>query len=551
MNEPRSRRGLPYPWGIVSPKIVMHKHSLLASSPTDRHESVPTRGLAAIAMTIPTSPDEAPPHARRPAESARLALALLAGLALRSLHPGQPIAENYVGRQVPTAMVARNLERGSGFLRPRLDVGPFPNYFAVEPPVYQAFVVALKRATGLPLDYCGRLTSALAATLAAWGVYMLAKRRWGEGPALASAVAFSMLPIVIRYGRAFQPDALMIGACAAGLACWDRAAARAKAPALLAVGWLLLALGLAAKVTAAYVLAIAFLAVFPRRNWKAFVLCASTLLPVVAWYAWAARLTAESASGASAENRDIWMGLLGLGALGSVETWRFIGRFLVVRAFTPLGLLGAAWGLARAATGARLWWIWAGLATATMAALAAKLHHEYYWLCLAPAAAAGLGAAWGRLDARRPGLAFAAALVFAAMALQFSDSTWRSPVEWAGLAEAGRVVAEETDPDELIVAPEALLYQADRRGCRLEFTVAAATRAASEWEPDADLLTPMELIEFYKEKGARWFADVGANHEDRTRVDLHDGIRRRYKVLVDRPEVFLADLQPREPGHAD
>lgn len=502
-------------------------------------------------MTNPTSPDEAPPPPRRAAEAARLALALLAGLLLRSLHPGQPIAENYVGRQVPTAMVARNLERGSGFLRPQLDVGPFPNYFVVEPPVYQAFVVALGRATGLPLGHCGRLTSALAATLAAWGVYMMTKRRWGEGPALASAVAFSMLPIVIRYGRAFQPDALMIGACAAGLACWDRASARGKAPALVAAGWLLLALGLAAKVTAAYVLVVAFLAVLPRRDWKAFALCASTLLPAVAWYAWAASLTAASASGASAGNRDIWMGLLGPAALGSAETWRYIGRFLIVRAFTPLGFLAAAWGLATAARGARLWWIWAGSATATMAVLAAKLHHEYYWLCLAPVAAAGLGAAWGRLDARRPGLAFASALAFAAVALRFSDSTWRSPDEWAGLAEAGRAVAEETAPDALVVAPEALLYQADRRGCRLEFTLAAATRAASEWGPQAGVLTPVELVEFYKEKGARWFADVGADHEDRARVDLHDGIRRRYKVLIDRPEVILADLHPREPGHAD
>lgn len=501
-------------------------------------------------MTNPTSLDEAPPRGRRAAEAARLALALLAGLLLRSLHPGQPIAENYVGRQVPTAMVARNLERGSGFLRPQLDVGPFPNYFPVEPPVYQALVVGLARATGLPLDACGRLTSALAATLGAWGVYMMARRRWGEGPALASAVAFSMLPIVIRYGRAFQPDALMIGACAAGLACWDRAAAKGRAPAWLAAGWALLAVGLAAKVTAAYLLVVAFLAILPRRDWKAFALCASTLLPVGAWYAWSARLTGESASLASAANRDIWLGLLGLGALGAAETWGYIARFLVVRAFTPLGFLGAIWGLGGAASGVRLWWIWAGLATATMAAMAAKLHHEYYWLCLAPVAAAGLGAAWGRLDARRPRMAFLSALAFAGLALQLSESTWRSPDEWAGLAEAGRAVAEETEPGDLVVAPEALLYQADRRGCRLELTVGAATRAASEWDPQSGLLTPIDLVEFYKEKGARWFADVGAGHEDRLRVDLHDQIRRRYKVVIDRPDVMLADLHPSEPGHA-
>ena len=66
---------------------------------------------------------------------------------IRVVHAGQPIVENYVGRQVPTAMVARNLDRGSGFLRPQLDTAPFPNYFLVEPPIYESGVVVLKRAT--------------------------------------------------------------------------------------------------------------------------------------------------------------------------------------------------------------------------------------------------------------------------------------------------------------------------------------------------------------------------------------------------------------------
>ncbi len=510
-------------------------------------------------MTGPPADPEAPstslldapsPPARPAAEAARLALALLAGLVLRSLHPGQPIVENYVGRQIPTAMVARNLERGSGFLRPTLDTGPFPNYFPVEPPIYQELVVGMRRISGLPLDASGRLVSALAATLAAWGVYELTRRRWGEGAALASAAAFSMLPVVIRYGRAFQPDALMLGGVVAGLACWDRARARDKARGLWAVGWLLLATGLAAKVTAVHVLAVAFWVVLPRRDWRGAVLCGSTLLPVIAWYAWAWSLTSASASRAAADNRDVWLGLLGLGALAAGETWRHVGRFLVVRAFTPLGLLGALWGLAGAPK-ARLWWTWTALAVATMAAVAAKLHHEYYWLCLAPPVAAGLGAAWSGVDARRPLTALALALVLAAMALEFSDSTWRSPDEWVGLAEAGRAVAEATGPDDLVVAPEALLFQADRRGCRLEYTVAAATRAASEWSSAAGLLTPAALVEFYKDQGARWVADVGPGSDDPARTDLHAEIRRRYKVVIDRPDVLLADLHPEEPGHAD
>ena len=90
---------------------------------------------------------------------------LVATLALRLFHLDQPIVENYVGRQTPTAMVARNLDRGSGFLRPTLDTGPHPNLFLVEPPVYASMAVGVRRVTGLRLEPAGRLVSALMTTL--------------------------------------------------------------------------------------------------------------------------------------------------------------------------------------------------------------------------------------------------------------------------------------------------------------------------------------------------------------------------------------------------
>src|SRR5260370_40036745 len=97
---------------------------------------------------------------------AREAIALFGLLvltfALRAIAADQPIVENYVGRQVPTAMVARNLERGSGFLRPELETAPAPNLFLVEPPIYAAVVVGLRRASGLSRVGAGRVPSALA-----------------------------------------------------------------------------------------------------------------------------------------------------------------------------------------------------------------------------------------------------------------------------------------------------------------------------------------------------------------------------------------------------
>src|SRR4051812_20256731 len=157
-------------------------------------------------------------NAREPVVVAGL---LLLAFAARAVRSDQPIVENYVGRQVPTAMVARNLERGSGFLRPQLETAPFPNLFLVEPPVYAAAAVGLRRATGLALEPSGRLVSALGMTLGAWGLFGLVRRREGGRVALLATAAFATFPLTIRYGRAFQPDALMLGTMLAGLRWWD------------------------------------------------------------------------------------------------------------------------------------------------------------------------------------------------------------------------------------------------------------------------------------------------------------------------------------------
>ena len=53
-----------------------------------------------------------------------MAAMVLLTFLIRAIDPGQPIVENYVGRQVPTAMVARNLDRGLGVLLAAARYGP-------------------------------------------------------------------------------------------------------------------------------------------------------------------------------------------------------------------------------------------------------------------------------------------------------------------------------------------------------------------------------------------------------------------------------------------
>ena len=469
-----------------------------------------------------------------PASRERLGLGclLLATFAVRAFDANQPIVENYVGRQIPTAMVARNLARGSGFLRPTLDTGPFPNLFLVEPPIYAEAVVALRGATGVRWEPAGRITSAMACTLGGWGLYGLVRRRAGIAAGFWSVAAFGAFPATIRYGRAFQPDMLMIGTQIAALRCWDESEERRRW-GWLAAGWALLATSLATKITSAMVFIPLLVLLRPIRAWKvAFAL--SAVVPTLLWYGHASWLLSEGAgSRASADNAAIWLGALVPKALLRGDFYAQAGWSLAVRAFTPIGFLLAAWGLRR---GDRFAVSWALAAAGGLAILAGKLHHEYYWLALAPPAAVGVGLALGRWKWRAAGAAGLA--LFGLSALQ-TASTWRTPPEWASLPEAAASVRAHVPPNSRLIAPEALFFAADRKGCRLEFGPGPSARAAGEWGGTLDRGDPLALLEFYRGRGARFVVEVG----DPRNAAWREAVRRRYAVIDDRPGVFLADLE--------
>jgi 4-amino-4-deoxy-L-arabinose transferase-like glycosyltransferase len=388
--------------------------------------------------------------------------------------------------------------------------------------------------------------SALATVLAAWGIFELARPRDGRRAALLAVSAFAVFPLTIRYGRAFQPDAAMLGAVVAGLACWDRYQSHPRWY-WLATGWILVALGFALKVIAAFLL-IPLLFVILRRRRAADILTAfSTLIPALLWYAWANYLVGgTNGSRASADNRAIWLQVLGPAGLFKTETLKCVAWFLIVRAFTPLGVGLGLYGLlnwrGRPDDRPRLWWVWGISTLVAMAILGKKLHHEYYWLALAPVVAVGIGRSLDRVALKHGASAVVVALALLLLCGYQARSTWWTPPEWNDLVSAGRTVSRNVPREAWVVAPEALLFQADRRGCRMEWTTPAARRAAGEWGAECEVDGPLDLLEYYRRQGARYFADLGCRDRDTQRKGLHESVRRRYKVIVDSPEVIIADL---------
>ncbi len=181
--------------------------------------------------------------------------------------------------------------------------GPFLNLFLVEPPIAARLAAWGSIGSGMPLDESGRLLSAAGIALGAWGLYGLMRRRRGCLAAVGAVIAFASFPVTIRYGRAFQPDALALGLLVAALNCWD-----VPGVGRTSIGAFVMAAGLAQRVTWAPSVLMALLVVWSGRRRSLWLLASACLLPALAWYFRAALLLSfpESGSSASLDNAANW-----------------------------------------------------------------------------------------------------------------------------------------------------------------------------------------------------------------------------------------------------
>lgn len=470
------------------------------------------------------------PDSRSPISWLALGIALLSVFFLRVWQADQPIWEGYIGRQVPTAMVARNLMRDGDFLHPKVDTGPFPNWFLVEPPVMAGTTALIARATGLPLGVAGRFLSALAMTLASGSLFGLVRRYEGGTTAFAALFLFSLFPVSIRYGRALQPDALMVGLSLFGFWLWTERRYRFAVT--------ILAIAFATKVTGAFILLPLVCAPVPGqglRKWQRVGLAMLSLVPAALWYIHAGRLIAGSEAQASASAgiaANWWHRLSSL----TDAAWLTVVRDLTLRAFTPVGFGLFVMGWANWKRLQRVWQVWALAVLGAFLVLAGKLHHEYYWLMAAPMFAALGAIGWKRVT--WPCVRVGVLVAFAAVAVFQSRTTWSTPEEWRPLNAAASAVAARTKPDAILIAPESMIYAADRRGCRFEWEPKAVVRAAREWpSPTArEVKEASDLIQFYVvHGGATHFADLQVEPIAPERQQLHAFLREQTgnQVLID------------------
>lgn len=457
-----------------------------------------------------------------------LIIVVVARITLEFTHLNQPLFEGYVGRQIPTAMVARDLARGGDFLHPQLQTGPFPSYFLVEPPVYAQIVAWMNQASGLKLETCGRsvsLTGVLLVSIAIWRYF---SRNCQRDSAFFAIACWLALPVSLKYGRAFQPDMLALGLIFFGLC--EQAGGKKKSNLKSLLLFTIISLALAMKVTLAPLLvaSFAFDDNTDRRKRSAWLLKSILmLLPAIAWYVYVIlfmKTPGSVSGGQSADGFYYWMKMVGPLALLANDSFRTIWINPLLNAWTPFAvlLLPIAFLLMRrdrflgfSLLGIILWLLLVG----------GKAHHGYYWLVPAPwlAIVAGIFAADDhiKLFSLRK-LQYACGLrktmLICLMITGFyqSRNTWKTPCEWLPLtADLNRIRHFlDENPSQFVIAHEAAIYTLDRPGLRWEWSPQAQQRAASAF--DYGQLSgdpPAALLAFYQNRGGRWLLAIETDPE--------------------------------------
>jgi hypothetical protein len=452
-------------------------------------------------------------------------------VSVRLVNWDQPLLENYIDRQVHTAMIAGNLARGGSPLRPEIDIGPFPAYYMLEFPGYPAIVAAASRLTGWELDATGRCISALALAAACLAIFGLVRGTDGRATALVAALALALMPVAIRYGRAFQPDSLMIAMLVAGVWAaqhWSAGGSRGW----LAAASVCISMALLLKVIAAYVLVpLAYLAWrrYGRSAWSSWELWLAALAivaPSAAWYMHACQVATDAAT----VSTPFWQVHKWIAPERFLDpaTYRQLAYYIALRGLTPIGAVLLVVGvMVRVRRDGALFHIWLASLLAYLPILVRKVDHEHYYLALAPVSAAFIARALATLaraaiDERfyvsgrvAAGLAAAGLVVLNLAAVA---STFRTPREWRHVESAAAAVRQLTPPDALVAGHSSVLFYAGRRGFTFAYGPDEIEYLFGTWRAAAAECSPQALLEFYRQQGATHFVELlGTNRERENR----------------------------------
>lgn len=398
---------------------------------------------------------------------------------------GQSLVETHAHRQTQTAYTALLYAEGEiDLLRPPLPILGPPGSIPQELPVFQA-AGALVMRLGVPADAAMRLVGLATFLIAAWLLYLLARRLMGTTGALVGLGAFVFNPLAWVYGRTSLIEYLAV----AGGIGFLYFAIRWMETDRVGHWALALVAGLVAILvkitTGGFLLLPALFWRSPSGRWgfqrpSIWGLLVLTVAVGLAWSAYAQEVREETPASAflSMENQLAWF--FGLaGQRFDPATWRV--PLIALLSLTGCGFL--VWGPLAVARSRRMGqrsFLLSFLALIPLMPLVLfNLYaiHDYYWVAVAPMVAVGIGLGFQWLADhfdRRWVKRVAVGLVGAWIATIIGmTSTWTiiygTPAEEDGAMRIASFIREHSEPDDWVVLKgwgwnSTFLYYAARRG---------------------------------------------------------------------------------------
>jgi Dolichyl-phosphate-mannose-protein mannosyltransferase len=322
-----------------------------------------------------------------------LSAILLLGFICRGSTFASPLLDLHSWRQADTAAISRNFVRdGLNPLRPRVDhIGPGGSSQALTGLELHAwFVAAISVALGHFETAPGRLLSSAYFVGSAWLLWSLARRRYGDGAALAGTIIYAFgFPLMLFFERAFMNEALLT---LLGLAALHETLRYAEAQRWQRLAVALSSVVLIGAIKPTYLIVLGPVAgiFFERRGWRGllawelllvFVLAGGS---VIAWFSHIHAVVGTVGVSFGLDDK-----LVDLNVLFSWRYWMVIGRRLVKDVLGPLGVVAYVAGVVTAArTGRRMELF--GLASFLaylLVVVVGNAVHNYYQLAMMPVAA--------------------------------------------------------------------------------------------------------------------------------------------------------------------
>lgn len=466
-------------------------------------------------------------------ERAAVAAALAGAVAVRVPGLGVPLLEWHGWRQTQTAYTALAIhEQGFDLLHAQLPIFGPPFEVPMEFPLFQALAAALMD-TGVEADLALRVTGLATFVLAAFLLWLFARRSAGPLAAFAALLAFLFVPLNLLFGKASLPEYLAVSGAIGWLLCglrWRETGGARWYALAFAAG----TIGMLVKPTtpvfwtAALVLAPvaderpsmpAWLRA--RLDLRLIALCVAPVAIAYAWTAYADGIKSTSLAAAFlASNTDglrhFYYSDLSerLDAAIWQRNWTWIVRFVVGAGMVPFALAGV-WAAARSPQRP----LWLGIALSAVLAVAVffggYFRHDYYWTALTPQASLfiGLGIAWVWSRARTVPLravALASIALASVLTLAAGQELWIRAFppfsDVLGVLPRAHELAALSAPSDLVVVvgrgydPD-LLYYARRKGLMVTAQNASQQLYASlpaqpyrvffSWDPQHD---PLDLM---------------------------------------------------------